>query len=557
VTEHALNLAFWKSSPIYFGGIRLRVINKKIRPMMSMQNALIDTIRGQSRGSQKLITRESLYLLLWLMLLHYSLGYPFKLIYVLSAFSGLLLLLNTGKWIYRCLVIVLTVAGALYAPVGIIYGYPDINVMGSLMYTNPQEAREFLGNIPLTAWLLTLSVTASGLVAVVSSFYISKGSDWTRKGYRWLFILFIVPALWSPVRQGQLLSSGLPEVRFIHDVYTSYQAVSDNTQHFARIISTGSIWKPESLPDQRDTYILVIGESARRDYLHAFGGQYPNTPWLDSTPTTLFTNYISAGPSTVLSLTSTLARRQENAVELNNNVVSLASRAGFETWWLSNQGKKGHFDSPVALMGENADHVQFIKSSSSDDRQYSPDTQLLPMLSLALKSGQGKKLIVLHLMGSHPQACVRTANQYDIDVGAKELSCYIKSIAMTDQLLGQIQGMAEREGGNWSMMYFSDHGLSYVKKNTPGAYLTHGDKSRENYEVPFFIVEKNQTDRVIIPVRRSGLRFMEIFSQWIKIRDPSIASSCDMLFPGNCSRVDKVLNFQGQLMNHDELPSVK
>ncbi|CAI8851792.1 sulfatase-like hydrolase/transferase [Kosakonia quasisacchari] len=523
---------------------------------MLTQRILTGPVKIISRGIQQLTTRENGYLLLWLLLLHYSLGYPFKLIYVLSAFSGMLLLLNTGKGVYQCLVLLLTVAGALYAPVGIIYGYPDINVTGSLMYTNSREAHEFLGNIPLTAWLLSFSVVVSGIAAVLSSLYVSKDRVRTRRGNRWLFILFLVPALWSPVRQGQLLSSGLPEVRFIHDAYTSYQAVRDSSQHFARIISTGSIWKPESLPGQRDTYILVIGESARRDYLHAFGGQYPNTPWLDNAPATLFTNYESAGPSTVLSLTSTLARRQGNVVELNNNVIALASRAGFETWWLSNQGKKGHFDSPVALIGENAGHVQFIKSTSSDDRQYSPDDQLLPMLEQALTSGRGKKLIILHLMGSHPQACVRTANRYDIDVGAKDISCYIKSIAMTDQLLGQIQGMAEREGGNWSMMYFSDHGLSYVNKNTSGAYLTHGDKSRENYNVPFFIIDKNQTTRTVITVQRSGFDFLKMFSQWLKIRDPQIAQTCDMISTQDCHPVHQVLNFQGQLTNYDTLPSV-
>jgi hypothetical protein len=90
-------------------------------------------------------------------------------------------------------------------------------------------------------------------------------------------------------------------------------------------------------------------------------------------------------------------------------------------------------------------------------------------------------------------------------------------------------------------------------RRTASAYLTHGDKTRENYEVPFFIVDKNQTDRVIIPVRRSGLRFMEIFSQWMKIRALSIiASSNDIFFPGYCSRVDKVLNFLGQLMNYPQ-----
>lgn len=78
--------------------------------------------------------------------------------------------------------------------------YPDINVTGSLMYTNSREAHEFLGNIPLTAWLLSFSVAVSGIAAVLSSLYVSKDRVRTRRGNRWLFIVLLVPALWSPVR---------------------------------------------------------------------------------------------------------------------------------------------------------------------------------------------------------------------------------------------------------------------------------------------------------------------------------------------------------------------
>lgn len=463
---------------------------------------------------------------------------------------------HIAKWLYLFSVLVFTFAGALYAPAGAIYGHPDSNIIGSLMYTNPSEASEFLSSLPAAAWLLSLAVAASGLATAWSSLHARKHAPEAPAFYYGLAAFLIASALWSPLRNGYLFSDGLPEVRFTHDIYQSSKAVLNNGHHFAGLITKSSGWKPQSLPGQHKTYILVIGESARRDYLHAYGGKYANTPWLDNAPVTLFTNYISSGASTVPSLTNTLARRHENAIEINNNILTLASSAGFATWWISNQGRRGFYDSPVALMGESANHPVFLKSTISDDKKYSPDDQLLPLLDNALKQGQGKKLIVLHLMGSHPLACVRTNNQFDIDVGAKEISCYIKSIAITDQLLNQIHTMAEREGGDWSMMYFSDHGLSYINRNTSGAYLTHGDKSRENYSVPFFITDNHQQNRVIIQARRSSFDFLEIFSQWLKIRDPGITQTCDMLSNQNCSPVHQVLNSRGKLIDYDALPSV-
>jgi len=540
---------------IIFGGKSQLISSKQLIKLMD--KILPSSIPSFASNFKCFIIIENLYLMLFTLFLHFSLGYPYKLIYVFSALSGLLLLRHIMKFLYRSLVVIFTLLGALYAPVGINYGYPDDNVIGSLMYTNANEAYEFLGNIPETTWLLSASIIFFGIATVGSSFYQHKNARRERGIYAFLLVFFAASTLWSSIRQGQLLSSGLPEIRFINDIYTSYLVVRNNNQYFASIMTTSSIWKPVSLLGQHKTYILVIGESVRRDYLHAFDGKYRNTPWLDNVPATLFTQYISAGPSTVLSLTNTLARKRGNVAELNNNIVALASQAGFETWWLSNQGRKGHFDSPVALIGESADHRYFTKSASSDDRTYSPDDQLLPQLDSALKVGQGKKLIVMHLMGSHPQACVRTQGQYDTDVGARELSCYIKSIALTDQLLRKIHLMAERDGGDWSIMYFSDHGLSYINKDTSGAYLTHGDKTRENYEVPFFIVDKNQKERVTISIQRSGLRFLETFSQWLKITDPEIMQSCDIFSAKDCGPDNQVLNFQGQPVNYDELPSVK
>ncbi|WP_193323294.1 sulfatase-like hydrolase/transferase [Erwinia endophytica] len=251
--------------------------------------------------------------------------------------------------------------------------------------------------------------------------------------------------------------------------------------------------------------------STNTNEAHEFIGNIPTVAWL------LSTSVIVSGIATIVSSFSghknaSITRevygflalffvasarwspfRQGNTAELNNNIVALASRAGFETWWISNLGRKGHVDSPVALMEESADHSYFTKSANSNDRMDSPDDQLLPHLDTALKQEQGKKLIVLHLMGPHPQACVKTRDQYDIDMGAKEISYYIKSIAITDSLLAQIHEMAKRDGGDGSMMYFSDHGLSYINKGTADAYLTHGDKTRENYHVPFFIIDKDQT----------------------------------------------------------------
>ncbi len=64
------------------------------------------------------------------------------------------------------------------------------------------------------------------------------------------------------------------------------------------------------------------------------------------------------------------------------------------------------------------------------------------------------QLIVLHLMGSHPQACDRTKGKYTVFVQSKETSCYLYSMTQTDTLLGKLYHQLQNSGESFSMTYF-------------------------------------------------------------------------------------------------------
>lgn len=85
---------------------------------------------------------------------------------------------------------------------------------------------------------------------------------------------------------------------------------------------------------------------------------------------------------------------------------------------MSNQGGKGGFDYPVAMLGKQADYSFFTKKWSSDDRRYIPDETLLPYVYDIMRNNRiSSKVLFIHLMGSHPQACIRTNGQYDFFLG--------------------------------------------------------------------------------------------------------------------------------------------
>ncbi|KAA1192270.1 sulfatase-like hydrolase/transferase [Photorhabdus heterorhabditis] len=489
-------------------------------------------------------------------LAHLSLGYQLKLIYVFSAFSILILLSNFSYLIYYTFIFAIGLIGVIYSPVGLTYGYPDINSIGSLIYTNKNETIEFISGLPLFTYLVVLVTMILMLLSLKVKVTLKK----SHVGFLSLF--FVLSAFWSPVRgyiqsdfdpDFNLLASGLPEVRFFSDIVESYNEVNSERVKFAEIIKQKDSWQPIVEKNKYETYIMVIGESVRKDFMNTYGFPYNNTPWLNKANAKIFTNYISSAASTQLSLTNSLALRNDNSIDLNNSIITLAKKAGFYTYWISNQGIKSAFDSPVALIGQQADSFNFLKSGSSDDRRYLPDDKLMPYIKKALTSEEKKKFIVIHLMGSHPQACVRTNGKYDLFLQSEEISCYVKSIDNTDNLLSEIASEANHHHSKWTMMYFSDHGLSYIDKGTEQENLTHNDRNKQSFQVPFFITGSDYHHREEITEQRSGLHFLTLFSQWLGIREKNIPSDCNMLSNGKCSGQDNIITFKGEVKNYDKL----
>lgn len=70
------------------------------------------------------------------------------------------------------------------------------------------------------------------------------------------------------------------------------------------------------------TYVVVIGESARRDALGAFGGHWDNTPFASAVNGTLFTDYVAASGSTQKSLGLTLNRVVDGKPQFQDNFVT-------------------------------------------------------------------------------------------------------------------------------------------------------------------------------------------------------------------------------------------
>ncbi len=116
----------------------------------------------------KLINNFYLQLLLLFVLfsaIHYSFGYIFRPIYVFSIIC-VILFINKKSVIYKPFIIFYSIFSAIYFPIGVIYGSPSFNIFTSLMYTNYDEAKGFISNIPYYYYACSLFILALGYIAL-------------------------------------------------------------------------------------------------------------------------------------------------------------------------------------------------------------------------------------------------------------------------------------------------------------------------------------------------------------------------------------------------------
>ena len=260
------------------------------------------------------------------------------------------------------------------------------------------------------------------------------------------------------------------------------------------------------------TIIFVIGESASRTYMHAYNPDFPfdNTPWLDSklenvpatknlpddakinpdykispentpdlTPTEgkfiVFKNIYASWTQTVPVLQRALTEQsQYNDKEFFDSVsiVDVARKAGFKTYWFSNQGRYGEFDSAITLVAKTAD----VSDWTDDTFDFSELEDEILLKFFDKVDPNEKNFVVLHLMGSHiyyNSRYPRNFKKWLTSDGTRMMLAapsYANSILYTDFVLSRIFDYAKANLNLQAMIYFSDHGEDLEISHNPDVF---------------------------------------------------------------------------------------
>lgn len=345
--------------------------------------------------------------------------------------------------------------------------------MAPLLNTYGSETREFirsLGAARVAAIVAAIIVAAAAMTLLNVAGNTPAATEaaaaapwWAAVGTAVLLVYFSI-YVWKP-RHGLFVRTGIValfiDVRAYNRSLLRYR--TGMKQRLAQLKATANAAAP--MPPH--TIIMVIGESACRDYMSAFAPQpWATTPWeahvraADAEHFVFFDNAYSCAMQTVPALERVLTERNQyndKPFADSCSIVDMARMAGYRVLWYSNQSYIGVNDTSVTLVAQTADTAKWVKKEGGV-QQY--DESLLSFLDEADPSENN--FIVLHLKGSHFNyenrypAAYAAANKLNTRLG--DVECYRNSLHYTDSLLQRVHQYAARKLNLAAMLYFSDHG---------------------------------------------------------------------------------------------------
>ena len=416
-------------------------------------------------------------------------------LYFIAWISSLGIIIKQFSWLAIPATLLITIAELimLAIPVAqlIYYGLYKAcineNGMEMIQETHYNEIIEYIKSMPLTlnitAFFASICTTLIVLFFNYQELKILQSTTIINLAVIAATAIFLSIYLWKK-KHGVFIRTAI--VEFFLDVKEYLATNLQYTQNMQERISELQVTLLNKT-DKPHTILLVIGESASRDYMKAFNKDYKfdTTPWLDKMAQSknfiLFPNAFSIGANTVLAVSNAMTEiNQYNEKKFYDacSVIDIAHATGYKVHWYSNQGHLGSADTPVTLIANTADIAKWTKQELN---QVQYDESLLPYLK-ELDPAKNNFLVV-HLKGSHfnflnryPESFTKfgTPGKYDLEVN------YADSIAYTDYVLEQIFNYANDNLNLQAMVYFSDHATIPDKRRSPNF------EGLASVRIPFF-----------------------------------------------------------------------
>ena len=339
----------------------------------------------------------------------------------------------------------------------------------SILSTTYKEALGYILSIMISPLISLLILSIVILLPFISYLSLSRIEkvEYSRKVSFYINILFLC----SFIGLLSVVGKMFPFDQYIHltrnsSILNSFTELSKNIDK-----NDDNITLKDNVGSLKGTIILVVGESANRDYMSSFNTnmKYNTTPWELEQKNNLnfiflnlaYSNY----PNTNMSLSKALTQsNQYNEIELSKviTLVGLAKKAHYRTFWISTQSNDGMYDSIATTIGNRADYTYWL--NGYDDEVY----QKLSEIDIS-----DNNFIVIHILGSHDRYTDRVPADFQPDKYPHTKDGeYMRTLEYTDTLLENIYNYGKEHLNLNAMVYMSDHGenLEYGHTDNPFYY---------------------------------------------------------------------------------------
>mgnify|MGYP001032513606 CR=1 FL=1 len=222
------------------------------------------------------------------------------------------------------------------------------------------------------------------------------------------------------------------------------------------------------------TLVLVIGESTNRQRMSLYGYPRQTTPELDKLKDQLdvFDNVITPRPYTIEALQQVLTFADEENPDLylsTPSLVSMMKQAGYKTFWITNQQTMTKRNTMLTTFSEQADEQVYLNNNRNQNAaQY--DGDVIEPFNKALADAAPRKLIVVHLLGTHMSYQYRYPSTFDkfqdrngVPAGVRDdqvptYNSYDNAVLYNDFVVSSLIKDYARTDPNGFLLYLSDHG---------------------------------------------------------------------------------------------------
>ena len=233
--------------------------------------------------------------------------------------------------------------------------------------------------------------------------------------------------------------------------------------------------------------VIVIGESALSDRMSVFGYPKPTTPFAVASHAYAF-DALAPANQTRYSVAMMLTDATPGAFDsffTSHSLVGQLRACGFHTSWISNQGRRGEYDSFTTALAQEADEQVFLNEWGWADSKL--DGELIGAIERHGDFDRTRQATFIHLIGSHTNYAERYPPGFGFASVKSVEEQYDNSLLYTDHVLSELH---RRFGDDRVLfVYASDHGQIVSNARFGSGFLP---GYQDEFRTPFLIWTDDQ-----------------------------------------------------------------